>query len=204
MNLGVFLEPRAHGPFLASLEPRLAVIIRETSAHRDLLRKVKRRLLRPQVPKAKPQNETGRDSDSEMDLPSSPSSSSSSETEAVVPPAAPPSAPSPSKRRRKNRQANQAQRKVDQNAQGAGARVRDAMLGAKPRVHAKSSVSPARRSKCPHCAGYPIEQQCIRTINVESHNCRNLIGAALTCAPAGDRLKPKAPVSKITSYVDIR
>jgi hypothetical protein len=38
---------------------------------------------------------------------------------------------------------------------------------------------------------------------VKRRDCRHLIGGALTCAPRGQRLKPKPAVSQVFSYFSL-
>ncbi|KAK7016833.1 hypothetical protein R3P38DRAFT_3320747 [Favolaschia claudopus] len=46
---------------------------------------------------------------------------------------------------------------------------------------------------CPYCATKPMKERCIRFLRVKYHNCKHLIGGALTSAPEHDRLPPKPP-----------
>ncbi|KAJ6624675.1 hypothetical protein B0H10DRAFT_714594 [Mycena sp. CBHHK59/15] len=47
---------------------------------------------------------------------------------------------------------------------------------------------------CPNCENEPMDDRCIRTVEVwEQLDVESLMGATLTCAPVGDRLKPLPP-----------
>ncbi|KAJ7691265.1 hypothetical protein B0H17DRAFT_1133796 [Mycena rosella] len=86
-----------------------------------------------------------------------------------------------------------------------GAEVKKAVLGKKITPHlstwttvsttstpttALTSTTKTRRKKCPYCVNLPRRKHCVRIIYVKPRNCKHLIGAALTCAPIGDRLQP--------------
>ncbi|KAK7013918.1 hypothetical protein R3P38DRAFT_3206486 [Favolaschia claudopus] len=51
---------------------------------------------------------------------------------------------------------------------------------------------------CPRCAHLKMEERCIRILEVTRQDCADLVGAALTCAPEGDRLQPK-PMKPVPS-----
>ncbi|KAF8204367.1 hypothetical protein K438DRAFT_1819719 [Mycena galopus ATCC 62051] len=88
--------------------------------------------------------------------------------------------------------ANLKARKVAQQQQvlqNPGQRAKREVLGAQPKL--KKIV----RKGC-RCEGLPMEHRCIRIIQVKPRKCKHLIGAALTCAPLGDRLRPKPPAKR--------
>ncbi|KAJ7439729.1 hypothetical protein B0H11DRAFT_2253636 [Mycena galericulata] len=190
MALGVMLDPaaRTSREFLSHLDPRLAVIIQETSTHRTRLRKVHHELLRSGPPTRKPA-----DPQRDSEMASEASSSSPGAPSLPTPPFRPlvPPTLSASQKRKRNQKANKAQRLADKKAEGPGKCARNDILGSKPRVHAKNPGRSPLHGKCPHCSGRPMEQQCVRRMSVQSRNCKDLLGSALTCASVGDRLKPK-------------
>jgi hypothetical protein len=48
------------------------------------------------------------------------------------------------------------------------------------------------QNSCPNCQHKPEEERCIRIIYVkENHQAAKYVDFAMTCAPEGDRLKPK-------------
>ncbi|KAK6971899.1 hypothetical protein R3P38DRAFT_3336500 [Favolaschia claudopus] len=61
-----------------------------------------------------------------------------------------------------------------------------------PPAHMPANLNDLPNS-CPHCANLPMKERCIRYYQVHYHDCRSLIGGALTSAPLNDRLQPKPP-----------
>ncbi|KAJ7756496.1 hypothetical protein DFH07DRAFT_773193 [Mycena maculata] len=171
MELDLMANPATHETFLKSIDPHLAVILRETSAHCTTVEKVKSQLLRPHVPRpSDSETNAGFGTDDEDD----PKSSKR------------PRSPSPppltaNQKRARNRRKNA--------KPGPSAQEPD------PGKAPKDEPDGERHHNCPHCAGLPIpmDQQCIRLVPVQPRNCKNLVGAALTCADVRDRLKPKPP-----------
>ncbi|KAJ7131747.1 hypothetical protein C8R43DRAFT_1133683 [Mycena crocata] len=182
MALGVMNTPLEHQPFLSSLDPRLTVIIEETSRHRTLLNRVEQEAHRPplpllhQLPQVEPES-SGDDSDSEY-----------------LPPL------SGSQKRRQNRQASLKAKKLKATKnKGTGAQVKSKIIG-KATSSSSSLASSSRlggatqiHHKCPRCVGKPMKDQCVQIIYVQEHKRKDLIGAALTCADSNNRLKPKPP-----------
>ncbi|KAJ7799303.1 hypothetical protein B0H14DRAFT_2903647 [Mycena olivaceomarginata] len=104
--------------------------------------------------------------------------------------------------RNKNKQTNKKAQKTS-----AGQRAKHKVLGKKKRIgqHAYCAadnddleeLDSEGLGDCPHCTNELAEEQCIRILYVKRRDCRHLIGGALTCAPRGQRLKPKpAPKPK--------
>jgi hypothetical protein len=90
--------------------------------------------------------------------------------------------------------------------QGAGKTAKAAVLGSNPESHqsAPTRWHPLQPGNCPRCSDLPMEQQCIRLLEVEARDCSHLVGSALTCFPPDQRLHPKPKVrfcSIQTSYV---
>jgi hypothetical protein len=50
---------------------------------------------------------------------------------------------------------------------------------------------------CKRCANLLDIEKCIRIVPVTERPYKHLIGCALTCAPAGDRLEPRLPVCSL-------
>ncbi|KAJ6625544.1 hypothetical protein B0H10DRAFT_1942445 [Mycena sp. CBHHK59/15] len=61
----------------------------------------------------------------------------------------------------------------------------------KPQILPDSPGDVTSVNTCPRCANSSDEDKCIRKIYVERRNCKYLKGAAITCVPPEDRLKPK-------------
>jgi hypothetical protein len=111
-------------------------------------------------------------------------------------------------KRNKNKQTNKKAQKTS-----AGQRAKHKVLGKKKRIgqHAycaadnddPEELDSEGLSDCPHCTNKPAEEQCIRILYVKQRDCRHLIGGALTCAPRGQRLKPKPAVSQVFSYFSL-
>jgi hypothetical protein len=116
------------------------------------------------------------------------------------------------------RRAQRNQNKKKAQKTSAGQRAKDEVLGKKKRIgpQAYSTANDDTEEldserldseglgDCPHCANEPAEEQCIRILYVKRRDCRDLIGGALTCAPHGQRLKPKPAVSQRFSYFTIK
>ncbi|KAJ7723851.1 hypothetical protein DFH07DRAFT_783457 [Mycena maculata] len=120
-NLGVYLNPRSCKEFLKQLDPRLAVVISESSRHKSQIRK---------VPNAKPTASTD-DSDRNSNSDSDSDSEIDSESEL---PMVTVQVLSPSQIRKRNRQANLARKKVDQTSAGSGTRAcTQVLVNVKPR-----------------------------------------------------------------------
>ncbi|KAJ7126411.1 hypothetical protein C8R43DRAFT_958148 [Mycena crocata] len=156
----------------------------ETSRHCTLLNRVEQEAHRPplpllhQLPQVEPES-SGDDSDSEYLLPFS-----------------------GSQKRRQNRQASLKAKKLKATKnKGTGAQVKSKIIG-KATSSSSSLASSSRQGagatqihhKCPRCVGKPMKDQCVQIIYVQEHKCKDLIGAALTCADSNNRLKPKPPV----------
>jgi hypothetical protein len=169
----VFKNPKAHPEILQKLGPKLRVVLEESSTHRSFLDSVWSELYRPNQP-------------------------------------APPDPP-PKLSKNQNRRANQ-RTKLLAKSKGQeyipGLRAKQQVLGKTPLKAGKgvspnisssssSSSSSTNKMSCPKCANLPMEERCVRILKVKHRNCSHLVGAALTCAPVGDRLKPKPPVSVI-------
>ncbi|KAJ7770945.1 hypothetical protein DFH07DRAFT_953942 [Mycena maculata] len=162
-STGVFLTPHLHASFLNGLDPRLALIIQETVNHRTSLRKISREVFR--TPNPKPSSEFGDGYESseasDFDVSDSPKT----------------------KQKKKKKKKNSDNGEI----KGVGGHAKDKVLG---RENTPPS-SKTHHNSCTYCAGRPMEEQCIRIIYVKPRDCRKLLGAALTCAPTTDRLKPK-------------
>ncbi|KAJ7745858.1 hypothetical protein DFH07DRAFT_963211 [Mycena maculata] len=169
MELDLMANPATHETFLKSIDPPLAVILWETSAHRTTVEKVKSQLLRPHIPRpSDSETDAGFGTDDEDD----PKSSRH------------PRSPSPppltaNQKRARNRRKNTK----------PGPSTQEPDPGEAP----KDEPDGEHHHNCPHCAGLPMDQQCIRLVPVQPRNCKNLVGAALTCADVHDHVKPKPP-----------
>ncbi|KAJ7744461.1 hypothetical protein DFH07DRAFT_777037 [Mycena maculata] len=120
-NFGVYLNPRSCKEFLEQLDPRLAVVISESSRHKSQIRK---------VPNAKPTASTD-DSDRNSNSDSDSDSEIDSESEL---PMVTVRVLSPSQIRKRNQQANLARKKVDQTLAGSGTRAcTQVLVNVKPR-----------------------------------------------------------------------
>ncbi|KAK7021549.1 hypothetical protein R3P38DRAFT_2780766 [Favolaschia claudopus] len=58
------------------------------------------------------------------------------------------------------------------------------------------NLDPSQPNSCPHCRDRPMEEKCIRIVEVTRQEVSNLLNSALTCAPEGDRMPPKPPTKK--------
>ncbi|KAJ7464328.1 hypothetical protein B0H11DRAFT_2240724 [Mycena galericulata] len=153
MALDAFTKPDSNQSlvFFNGLDPRLALIIQETSAHRSLMARAYRELFRTPFHKRPPRSDPGYESSEASDFTAS---DTEAESESSVPAAS-----------------------------------------TKPKI--KKVQKPTKPgSSCPRCAHLPMTEKCERIIYVKPRDCSQLIGAALTCAPVGDRLKPKPPAKR--------
>ncbi|KAK7016032.1 hypothetical protein R3P38DRAFT_2543195 [Favolaschia claudopus] len=57
------------------------------------------------------------------------------------------------------------------------------------------NLDPSQPNSCPHCRDRPMEEKCIRVVEVTRREVSNLLNSALTCAPEGDRMAPKPPTN---------
>ncbi|KAJ7086967.1 hypothetical protein C8R44DRAFT_893365 [Mycena epipterygia] len=199
MCLGVFLNPRANKVFLRTeLDPRLAVIVCETSNHREMVRQVRADVLRPHLPKntASSSSDSGDSGSNSDDSDAHPSDSEYESEEPMEDVQYHPKSPlkrqaaprlsksglRAQKRKIRTRVADKA------NLARAGVRAKKDVLGAKTPV---GRLGSGLHHTCPYCAGRPMEQQCVRIIYVKPRKCKHLIGSALTCAQGRNRLRPK-------------
>ncbi|KAJ7750984.1 hypothetical protein DFH07DRAFT_961210 [Mycena maculata] len=135
MELDLMANPATHEMFLKSIDPRLAVILRETSAHRTTVEKVKSQLLRPHIPRpSDSETNAGFGTDDEDD---------------------------------------------PKSERGIGGKTPN--LGPAPRNQIQAR--PQRMNRMVNAT----------TTARIPRNCKNLVGAALTCADVRNRLKPKPP-----------
>ncbi|KAJ7107355.1 hypothetical protein C8R44DRAFT_885376 [Mycena epipterygia] len=173
MALGVFLNPKANKLFIRKLDPRLAVIVCETSNHRETVRRVRSEVLRPNLPEttASSSSDAGDSSNDSGDSDSNPGESESeceseeSMEDVQYQPRSPPKRqlpPRPSKSQ-KRAQRKKTRRMVEEraNATGAGVRAKKGVLGVKNLAGHLGSV---RRHTCPYCVGRPMKEQCVRII----------------------------------------
>ncbi|KAK7035186.1 hypothetical protein R3P38DRAFT_2518625 [Favolaschia claudopus] len=58
------------------------------------------------------------------------------------------------------------------------------------------NLDPSQPNSCPRCRDRPMEEKCIRIVEVTRREVSNLLNSALTCAPEGDRMPPKPPTKK--------
>jgi hypothetical protein len=210
MELDIFSDPLRHATFLNSLDPTLRVIIQETHDHRSFLKQVQQEVFRPAIPKSTApstsivESEAGSQSGSESDESESESESDESDPESrrkskplPAPAASLKRRPKPSLTKAQKRQITKANKQKLAASQTVGVRVKTELLGESEsprRTPSRVSGPKKRHHNCPHCAHLTLKHQCVRIISVKPRNCRHLIGAALTCAPVGDRLPPKRPV----------
>ncbi|KAJ7734009.1 hypothetical protein DFH07DRAFT_967764 [Mycena maculata] len=169
MELDLMADSATNETFLKSIDPCLAVVLRETSAHRTTIKKVKSQLLRPHIP---------RPSDSETDAGFGTDDEDGPQSLKHLRSPSPPPLTANQKRawnRRKNAKPVPSAQEPD------------------PGEAPKDEPDGERHYNCPHCAGLPMDQQCVRLVPVQPRNCKNLVGAALTCADVHDHLKPKPP-----------
>ncbi|KAJ7168261.1 hypothetical protein C8R43DRAFT_945465 [Mycena crocata] len=134
--------------FLAGLEDRkLAVVIHETWAHRDLMGRVKQEVWRP----------------SEAAPAATSSTSAASPLTPTPTPTPTPPTPTPTKGEKRN--------------------------------HRKRNREPdSKHGECQLCMYEKPEDKCVHEMEVFARkDAKRMIGAALTCAPPGDRLKPRPP-----------
>ena len=169
MSLPVFQNPAAHQKILNKLDLRLGVAVRETSDHRAFINSLWEELYR-----------SNQQSDSVPQLVDPPSKLAGG-----------------MKRRQKRRLRELADVKEQQ--RNPALRIKTEVLGKKVAKMLKvqkqvTSSSKESKKSCPKCSHLPMEQRCIRILKVKRRKCQHLIGAALTCAPAEDRLQPKPPV----------
>ncbi|KAJ7725003.1 hypothetical protein DFH07DRAFT_783128 [Mycena maculata] len=170
MELDLMADSATNETFLKSIDPCLAVVLRETSAHRTTVKKVKSQLLRPHIP---------RPSDSETDAGFGTDDEDGPQSLKRLRSPSPPPLTAYQKRarnRRKNAKPVPSAQEPD------------------PGEAPKDEPDGERHYNCPHCAGLPMDQQCVRLVPVQPRNCKNLVGAALTCADVHDHLKPKPPL----------
>ncbi|KAJ6607033.1 hypothetical protein B0H10DRAFT_2228341 [Mycena sp. CBHHK59/15] len=107
-----------------------------------------------------------------------------------------PSGKGKGKRRKQKQKSKTVQALAKTASQGAGQHAKKMVLGNDGHAPPQQKRSEAHHNSCPHCADLPMEQQCIRIIYVKPRDCSKILGAALTCAPVGDRLKPKPPAKR--------
>ncbi|KAJ7738866.1 hypothetical protein DFH07DRAFT_965964 [Mycena maculata] len=167
-------NPATNETFLKSIDPHLAVILRETSAHRTTVERVKSQFLRPRVPRPSESDsdtDTGFGTDDEDDLQSSKCHRSPS----------PPPLTANQKRARNRKKKVKPGPSAEEPAPGD------------PGEAPKDEPEGECHHNCPYCVGLPMDQQCVRLVPVQPRDCKNLVGASLTCTNVHDRLKPKPP-----------
>ncbi|KAJ7495883.1 hypothetical protein B0H11DRAFT_2226884 [Mycena galericulata] len=180
LDLGAFIDPESHQTFMKRLDPRLALIIKETSAHRIIVRKVYKAMFRTRFPKPS-SHPSPLSSDDASDF-----SEDEVKAESAI-------------EERKLPQLTKGQIRKEKSKASKAASTKNTVLGRENDKREAVKQSKKRRDlrhKCPYCADLPMEEQCVRVVYVKPRECHNLIGAALTCAPPADRLKPKPPAKR--------
>ncbi|KAJ7492056.1 hypothetical protein FB451DRAFT_1165235 [Mycena latifolia] len=158
-------HPSSQG-FLKGLHRKLAIVIQETSAHRTLMRKVKKQVWRPNLSNADVSE-----------------SESASEAESIPKPHDQSQLSKGAKRNAKKREKQKKQDRTAVQARRKAERLEAEMLGAE--------WEPEEQFHCTTCTNE--DDKCVREIQVfERPDAKSLIGVALTCAPPGDRLSPCA------------
>ncbi|KAJ7728417.1 hypothetical protein DFH07DRAFT_782205 [Mycena maculata] len=177
MELDLMANPATNETFLKSIDPRLAVILRETSAHHTTVERVKSQLLRPRVPRPSESDsdtDTGFGTADEDDLQSSKRHRSPS----------PPPLTANQKRARNRKKKVKPGPSAEEPAPGD------------PGEAPKDEPEGERHHNCPYCVSLPMDQQCVRLVPVQPRDCKNVVGASLTCTDVHDRLKPKPPLKR--------
>ncbi|KAJ7699612.1 hypothetical protein B0H17DRAFT_1129219 [Mycena rosella] len=166
--------------FLAALKDRkLALVVSETHAHRKLIREVRQQVWCSDYPS---------DAGASAELATS-----------ITPDAHTNTGTSPSKTKAQKRHEKQKKRKQEE--EKARKEEEEKQRKEEIRVEAESlGVDPGPEVlnyNCPNCKNEDAEDRCLREIQVfERPDAESLIGAALTCAPPEDRLKPSRPTAK--------
>ncbi|KAJ7785280.1 hypothetical protein DFH07DRAFT_763876 [Mycena maculata] len=165
---------------------------KETWAHRQILKRVKRHAWRPQW--SSPAN------DSEP-----PSSSTATASTSTVKPSL--SMTSAARHHRKQREDNRRVRTNEAREEERGERQLKDLQELAERGTELELDRLEQLQLCPLCKDLNMDKHCIRTVEVKRQpNAKQFIGAAFTCAPVGDQLKPvpvrrrktsKGPIKKM-------
>ncbi|KAJ7837248.1 hypothetical protein B0H14DRAFT_3460307 [Mycena olivaceomarginata] len=176
--------PVFRNPAEQALDPKLQLIIQETSEHDNFMDLLWYELYRSDLkeckqPKATPSDATDATPNPEpVPLPSNP-------------PVHPPKLTKNMKKRLNKHAKKLAEAHAD--AQQPGRSAKKHVLG----PPAAPPAAPHKLPKnCRHCMDLPPEQHCIRILLVQRQKCAHLVGAALTCAPKGKQLRPKPPAKR--------
>ncbi|KAF7330970.1 hypothetical protein MVEN_02437100 [Mycena venus] len=190
MELPLFKnDPDAHRSFLSqTLDSRFSVVINETADHHTFIEQIQRELYRPSPKPGDMESDTESSNSEASDSSSRWDAAAAARTSHLVPEKL-----SKTKKRRLRKKEGgaailaQALAEEKKNLQRRGHRAkREAMGKADVRIPKRQTT----RDECPYCADRPMKERCIRILYVKR---RHLIGGALTCAPAHDRLDPKPP-----------
>ncbi|KAJ6471204.1 hypothetical protein DFH09DRAFT_1220462 [Mycena vulgaris] len=186
MRHPVMQTPQASETFLATLDLRLRTVITETALHRKLIKAVNEELFHPLKPSppasvipAIPSDTHNRPSMSKL-AHNSASSSTASDVRINRRALQVLSDKTPSVRLNSSQRKNAKRREKDKAKKLPSIDVPD------------ESPKTKWNSSCLGCAHKPEQDRCIRVIYVkENPIASRYIGCAITCAPVGDRLKPK-------------
>ncbi|KAJ6520584.1 hypothetical protein DFH09DRAFT_1287453 [Mycena vulgaris] len=186
MRHPVMQTPQASETFLATLDLRLRTVITETALHRKLIKAVNEELFHPLKPSppasvipAIPSDTHNRPSMSKL-AHNSASSSTASDVRINRRALQVLSDKTPLVRLNSSQRKNAKRREKDKAKKLPSIDVPD------------ESPKTKWNSSCLGCAHKPEQDRCIRVIYVkENPIASRYIGCAITCAPVGDRLKPK-------------
>ncbi|KAJ7367256.1 hypothetical protein DFH08DRAFT_949224 [Mycena albidolilacea] len=185
--------PVFQNPAEQALDPKLHLIIQETSEHDNFMDLLWYELYRSNLKVSKQRKATPSDTTLNPEPPSNatldpePPSNATVNPEPIPllsnPPVRPPKLTKNAKKRLNKRAKKLVAAHAD--AQHLGRSAKKHVLGPLP-------AAPHKLPKnCRHCMDLPPEQCCIRILLVQRRKCVHLVGAALTCAPKEKRLRPK-------------
>ncbi|KAJ6576347.1 hypothetical protein B0H10DRAFT_938568 [Mycena sp. CBHHK59/15] len=197
----IMQHPAENPDFVDNLEPKLRTVILQTAWHHDLLKSVKKEVFRPTSiaetynpdndPRSIPESSTDDHVTSDAATSSAVDGSAFPTTlqilhtrrklkvKGLTP--ATISVPKTSPGSRRNQRKKERKR--------VAALEKGTALGITPPTQSRPV---ARPKGCRRCRNQPPEKRCIRVLHVEENlEASDYVGCAFTCAPEGDRLKPK-------------
>lgn len=197
MNTALLLNANSEKSqaFLKGLDSRLATVIEETCGHRRLVRQVKQEAFRAPIPPV-----SSASTSTSGPIPSTSSSSlippnSSASASASASKYSSASTPTSITRGKQVKKKTKAVKKGADSTLSRKAR-NEAAKQARIKAEREAEQDNQGDAACRRCKNEKMEDRCIRLLKVnERPDTASLVGAALTCAPEGDRLQPLPPVS---------